>query len=118
MPLRAARNFGGTPATGSARRRRYTGAHDHSPESSSGNGGLVRAILRRQATGGRRRLGGPRAGVGPREILSAKGEFRKRVRQQLEGVPEMVADIKKALTSGEDCDSAATKLCLGGQIVR
>lgn len=34
-------------------------------------------------------------------LLSATGEFKKRIRRQLEGVPEMIIDVKKALTSGE-----------------
>ena len=65
------------------------------------------AMLRRQATGGRRRVGGRRTGLGPTEILNAKGEFRKRVRRQLEGVPELITELRKALTSGEDNDFAS-----------
>lgn len=34
-------------------------------------------------------------------LLSATGEFKKRIRRQLEGVPEMITDVKKALCSGK-----------------
>lgn len=60
-------------------------------------------MLRRQATGGRSvgesgvRFGG---GLGAREILSARGEFRKRINRQFEGVPDMIIEVKKALASG------------------
>lgn len=61
-------------------------------------GGLVRAMFRRQATG--KRGGGA---LGPREILAAKGEFRNRVRRQFEGIPEMIVDARKALSTGKIC---------------
>lgn len=60
-------------------------------------------MLRRQATGGRSvgesgvKFGG---GLGAREILSARGEFRKRIGRQFEGVPEMILEMKKGLASG------------------
>lgn len=74
------------------------------------DGGLVGAMLRRQATGGRGRRGaGAGAGFGALEIMSARGEFRKRLRGQLEGIPEMIADVRKALTSGV---CARTRACV------
>lgn len=64
----------------------------------------MKAVLLRQATGGRARSGGWATGgkvLGPRELVfSTHGKFRKRIRRQLEGVPEMIADLSKALAPG------------------
>eukprot|EP00903_Cladosiphon_okamuranus_P008770 g8401.t1 len=64
----------------------------------STRGGLAGAMIRRQRTGGR--------GVGnncsPAAILlQSTGSLKKRLRVQLEGVPEMIADVRKSLNSGD-----------------
>lgn len=84
-------------APGNARRRRRIG-YIPSNGDAARNGGLVAAMLRRQSTGRK----GPGGGdfLFRREILYAQGHFKKRVRKALEGVPEMIVDIRKALTSG------------------
>lgn len=89
---------------GKGRRRRAIG---HAPSNgdaarragSPTDGGLVGAMFRRQATG-RRGGGGGGDFLLRREILFAQGQFKKRVRRQLEGVPEMIVEIRKALSSG------------------
>lgn len=96
------------PQTSARRKRQEMGWDGDSGRSISANGGLVGAMFHRQATGGRGRRGrgaaaaGAGSGLGARELLSARGEFRKRVRGQLEGMPEAIVDVKKALASGEN----------------
>lgn len=91
---------------GGARRKRVIGSEGTNRRSGIVDGGLVGAMFRRQATGGRGRKGGWAGvvgwggGLGATEILSARGEFRKRVRRELEGIPEMILDVKKTLASG------------------
>lgn len=102
---------GGRPPTVSARPRdtpsgRGKRNKGHGPRNNAGakrrtgnttrDGGLVGAMFQRQATGRR----GRGCGLGPRDILSARGEFKKRVRREFEGVPEMVVEVRKALASG------------------
>ncbi|CAM9848504.1 unnamed protein product, partial [Laminaria digitata] len=82
---------------GGARRKRVIGSEGARSTSGIADGGLVGVLFRRQATGGRGRNGKG----GWAEILSARGEFRKRVRRELEGIPEMIVDVKKALSSGD-----------------
>lgn len=86
-----------TTAPSNARRRRRIG-YAPSNGDSARNGGLVGAMLRRQSTGMRGAGGGDF--LFRREILHAQGHFKKRMREALEGVPEMIVDIRKALTSG------------------
>lgn len=106
--------------TGGARRKRVIGSDGASRRSGVVEGGLVGAIFRRQATGGRGRkagwagvIGGG-GGLGATEILSARGEFRKRVRRQLEGIPEMIMDVKKALVQGACVGSRLCGVVLEG----
>ncbi|CAM9335521.1 unnamed protein product, partial [Ectocarpus sp. 13 AM-2016] len=61
-------------------------------------GGVVGGVLRRQATGGR----GRRRSTGQSFVLSATGNFHRRLRKDLEGVPELIADVRKSLTSGDN----------------
>lgn len=91
----------------------------HRRLSPADGGGLVGAVLRRQATGGK--------GIRNQAfVLGATGGFHKRLRKQLEGVPEMIADVKKSLASGtllvEFCDCCrgvfgGYYFCLGASIV-
>lgn len=60
-------------------------------------GGVVGGVFRRQATGGR----GRRRSTGQSFVLSATGNFHRRLRKDLEGVPEVIADVRKNLVSGE-----------------
>eukprot|EP00752_Nemacystus_decipiens_P006451 g5810.t1 len=63
-------------------------------------GGLAGAMFRRQATGGRGRS--RRANCSPAALLlQSTGNLKKRLRVQLEGVPEMIADVRKSLHSGD-----------------
>ncbi|CAN0496305.1 unnamed protein product, partial [Ectocarpus sp. 12 AP-2014] len=61
-------------------------------------GGLVGGVFRRQATGGR----GRRRSTGQSFVLSATGNFHRRLRKDLEGVPELIADVRKSLISGDN----------------
>lgn len=70
----------------------------------SPKGGLTGALLRRQATGGR---GSKCSNL----LLSSTGGLKTRLRSQLEGVPEMIADVRKNLNSGTDCLGVRRVLC-------
>lgn len=74
-------------------RKRQIGSDADARRLGAADGGLVGAVLRRQATGGK---GTRNQGF----VLGATGGFHKRLRKQLEGVPEMIADVKKNLASG------------------
>ena len=80
------------------RQQRVTGMESAKPQRST-RGGLAGAMMRRQATGGKGRNRGENCSPAAL-LLQSTGRLKKRLRVQLEGVPEMIADVRKSLNSG------------------
>lgn len=76
----------------------FVGMESAQPQRSP-RGGLAGAMIRRQATGGRGRSRGDNCSPAAL-LLQSTGSLKKRLRVQLEGVPEMIADVRKSLSAG------------------
>ncbi|CAM9677454.1 unnamed protein product [Scytosiphon promiscuus] len=91
-------------------RKRQIGSEFDARRMGLADGDLVGAVLRRQATGGK--------GVKNETfVLGATGVFHKRLRKQLEGVPEMIADVKKNQASGDHAALLAAVLAIRTKLV-
>ncbi len=54
---------------------------------------------------------GGRGGKCSNLLLSSTGGLKTRLRSKLEGVPEMIADVRKNLNSGTGCLGVQRVLC-------
>lgn len=80
--------------------RSVVGMESSNPQQRSTRGGLAGAMIRRQATGGRGRNRGDNNCSPAALLLQSTGRLKKRLRVQLEGVPEMIVDVRKSRNSG------------------